>query len=165
MLWIKNNAPIEFDYKQWEYIKGLKNKKNPNNKSQIVIVNLSDDEDLGPGTQHRDVFTPDEIEIDLLDRALEAFNFSYIKFLLLLAVDPGTPILPHVHRYPGENESHFQSVLALSPKNDIDGLYVNDVRFNLSGHNHILLNIKMNHWVEAQKDPTIYVTPFASRLK
>jgi hypothetical protein len=164
MLLIKNDLPIDFDIKYFDYIKSLVRSKNPTNKSNIIIVNFSG-EDLGSGTQHRDVFSPDEIKIDLVDRVLDGLQLDYIRFLLLLAVDPGVPILPHIHRYPGENESHYQSVVGLAPKKDINAVVINEIPYDLTGHNSVILNVKMDHYVTAQKDPNIWITSFCSRMK
>jgi hypothetical protein len=164
MLWIKNDLPLEYKQEEFDYIKSLVRTRNPNNKSNIIIVNFSGG-DLGYGAAHRDVFTPEELEIDLFSRAVELMNLDYIKLMIIFAVDANVPVLDHVHKYPGEMESHYQSIVGLSPNNDIKDVMVNEVAFDMTGHNHILLNVKMPHYVKSRSEPTLWLTPFCSRMK
>lgn len=164
MLWIKENLPLEFDYNEYSRLLGLVRTRQPNNKSNIIVINTSNT-DLGQGVAHRDVFTLDEVNSPLINRVLELLDFAYIKFLLVFMVEPNIPVLPHVHKYPGEMESHYQTIVGLSPDNDIKGVRFEETNFDLTGHNHFLMNIKLNHCVATQSNPSMWFTSFGSRMK
>jgi len=164
MLLIRNNAPLEFDYGDYEYFKGLRNTRSPSNQSYITIVNF-DDEDRDAGVRARDVYHISELKNDLVARAVEAMNIDYIKFMIVFCVEPGVPVLRHVHKSDNNLENHYQPVIGLSPGNTINGVVVDNVSFDLTGHNNILLNVKLPHYVEPQENPTIWLTSFCARLK
>lgn len=164
MLWVKQNLPLEFDYDEYKRLLSLVNSRNPNNKSNIIIINTSGT-DLGDGVSHRDVFTQKELNSPLINKALELLDFAYIKFLLIFLVEPNTPVLHHTHKYHNEMESHYQTIVGLSPDNDITGFEVAGYKFDLVGHNHFLLNVKLDHYVEPQQKPYMWLTAFCSRMK
>lgn len=164
MLLIRNNAPLKFEYTDFEYFKSLRNTRNPNNKSNIIVINFTN-EDLGRAVSHRDVYHIDELKTDLIKKGIDAMNIDYIKFMILFCVDPGTPVLGHIHKTENHLENHFQPVIGLSPNNNINGVVVGNTSYDLTGHNSILLNVKLPHYVEAQKDPNIWLTSFCARIK
>jgi hypothetical protein len=164
MLLIRNNAPIEFNEKDYAYFQGLKNSRSPNNKSYITIVNFTDvprDE----GVANRDVYHVSELKNDLVMRAHDAMKLDYITFMIVFCVPPETEVLGHVHKSDGNRENHFQPVIGLSPTNSINGVVVDGRSYDLTGHNNILLNVKLSHHVIPQKEPNMWLTSFCARLK
>jgi hypothetical protein len=164
MLLIRNNAPIDFDYGDYEYFKSLKNSRSPDNQSYITIVNFTD-EVRDAGVASRDVYHVSELKNDLVLRAIDAMHVDYIRFMIVFCVDPGVPVLSHVHKSDGTFEGHYQPVIGLSPNNDINAVIVNTVPFDMTGHNNILLNVKMPHYVTPQRGPTMWLTSFGARMK
>ena len=159
MLLIKNNLDVQYKQDYFDYVKSL---VRPHRKSNIIVINYSGN-DLG--ITHRDVYDPKDMELSIFDEVVEKLDYAYLDFLLVFTVDPGVPVLDHVHRWPGSNENHFQSVVGLSPDNDITGFRVMDTVYDLTGHNHVLLNVKLNHYVEPQEKPYMWFTSFGSRMK
>jgi hypothetical protein len=164
MLLIRNNAPIEFSYKDYEYFQSLKNTRSASNQSYITIVNFTD-VPRDAGVANRDVYHVSELKNDLVKRAIDAMKVDYITFMIVFCVPPETPVLAHVHKSDGNLEAHYQPVIGLSPTNSINGVVVDGTSYDLTGHNNILLNVKLSHHVLPQKEPNMWLTSFCARLK
>jgi hypothetical protein len=163
MLTCRDNLDITFDYQTYEYFKGLKNSRNPNNKSYITLIDTNNDwayaKRAGP---HRDVYQIHELENDLVYRAMNAMHIQSLKFMLVFCVEPNTPVLKHTHTTDECKENHLQPVGVLTPSGSLNGLWIDDRKFDLVNRNHILLNVKAPHWVDTQNEPAIYLTCFGA---
>lgn len=162
MLYLRNNVNIEFDYAEYEYFKSLKNSRNKANKSFITVIDLGQ---LGNvEIPHRDIYKIEELKSNLLSKAVTEMKLRSQRFILVYCSEPGNAVLPHRHKVIEFNENHYQPVIGLSPSNKINGLVIEDQEFDLTGHNHILLNVKMLHSVKAQDEPVMWITTFGGYL-
>ena len=165
MLFMRDNVDLEFRMEDYEYFKSLRNSTQPLNMSNITVVQFNKSLDLYAACSHRDIWFPENLESDLVERYLKVAGIESIDFMLVFCTTPGETVIPHVHTPHGILENHYQPVMCLSPSNSVDGLIIEGTHFDLSGHNSFLINVKLEHEMLAQKEPNIWLTAFNARLK
>lgn len=154
MLWtLTNDDSIKFKQSDYDY---LASKISPDKKSNILVIDFDGGEYVK--NSHKDYVTLDNVEIDLLERCVKSLGLTEVGTMIAIMVPAGVPILPHVHT-TAYKENHFQKVMGLTPSGQVKGLYLNGRRYD-SNSNRIMLNVKHNHWVAPQNEPTIWITPF-----
>lgn len=157
MLWTLTNDD-SIVYKQ-EYFDYICSRISDGQKSNILVIDFDDGKHTTK--KRKDSVKPEDVGIDLIHRCVKSMNLESVGTMIAFAVPAGTPVLPHVHT-TGYHENHFQHIMGLTPSGVVEGLIVNGRSYTVKS-NRIVLNVKHNHWVQAQKENSIWITPFGGK--